>query len=140
VVDLAELVSPVILYPILRADLVACLRALGDLEGQTRTWANDVGLGDPMLDFDFVVHTIFDDLHLEESPDKAIGTVLRDEAEVLAISRVVDALNDFWQARGMSESLSNSDLRSEEWAVVVGSSQLAFELLNSPEDASDRPL
>jgi len=115
-------------YPNLRDQLIDCLRSLSDRAYQRDAWVNrnlPLGQGD---NFDLAIHVLFDDLGLEEDPRGAIGVFLYDEAEIVLISDLIEALNAIFDKYGTS--LSDEDyIEKPEWKRVLETAKIAWSAL-----------
>ena len=82
-------------HPDMREELIQHLLALSDADYQYRVWV--LGSGDEKTgiihdEFDYSVHFLYDDSLLASDPGSTVGWILRDQTEVMKISKLVESI------------------------------------------------
>lgn len=118
-------------YPEMRADVIAALTSLADLEHQRRVWVERQRTGPDYDDsLDLVVHTLFDDIDVCVNPERWVGLVLR-PAEVESLR----ALGSTFQ--GVLDDLGDSTdadyLADPRWPEVVARGAAARSAMIGPD-------
>jgi hypothetical protein len=113
----------VVKYPWMRDELTAVLKSLSSREYQEKYW---IGLEfDEKVkedNFDLSVHFLYDDTELSEAPERTVGIILKDENEVVAIRRLVRAIDVVFERYGLN--LSDAQyLQKPEWKAVIDSAR-----------------
>ena len=106
-------------HPQLRGLLIAALEALCDPAFQQRVWIR--GEIDPRdryhVDFDQVVHTIWDDLRFGEAPLRSIGFTTRNRDEADAVAAVAAGIDGLLERYGTDRS-DEEYMRTPEWTEL----------------------
>ena len=102
------------------AEIVECLRELGDAEYQQRVWIR--GEGDEVSSFAEATCRLFDDTGLGDLLEKR-DTVISPEADAV-LSRLSDSLDSF------DEMTDEQILRSRRWPAVRRLALQAIEVIN----------
>lgn len=106
-------------YPSMRQEIIDTLKILADVDYQRRAWVHrQFPSGIQYDDFDTAVHVLFDDSHLADAPEKAIGWILEDEVEVQAIRPVIQAVDNILNQLG-TEISDEEYINSAQWGEVV---------------------
>lgn len=121
----------IVKYPHLRTELVEVCASLSDADYQRRVWLNP----DSAESFDYVVHFLFDDTPLSESPDRCLGDVLVNRDEVDAVRGLCASIDEVLRIGG-SELRDGDYIEMKEWCNVLDAAARAHELLC--EDLDDR--
>lgn len=115
-------------YPEMRAELIACLRGLSDLDYQRKCWV--LGECTPGVEdnFDLAVHFLFDDTELSANPEELIGYILKSSVEARAIRNLCRTIDDIFDEYGTD--LTDEDyINLREWRDVVDYAKEALSLL-----------
>jgi hypothetical protein len=117
-------------YPELRKELVEHLQALSDLGYQQRVWIGKGAEGSVQHDeFDYVVHFLYDDTQLAESPHATIGWILCDASEAELIAALVARIEAIFQKYG-TDLTDAQYIRLPEWDAVVGAARIARDAIS----------
>lgn len=87
-------------YPEMREELIHELSSI-----VTSIRESDEICDEIAVDFDYLVHFLFDDTKLAEDSSLLIGWILRDTDEAMAITLVVSSMNDFFSVKGVSSDI-----------------------------------
>lgn len=141
-VELVE--SPVIgdvEFPDMRREVQEAVRVLADTGYQERLWLPGVPPGNGVMDWDLVVHTLYDDTFISEDSRSTVGYILRDVEEAEILDRVIEALNRVFKQLSSMEAPVREVLRTPAWPDVVARAAAACALLdrNDRERAESGP-
>lgn len=120
-------------YPGMRFRLISCLEDLSNKQKQTKDW---VKISVPHFFWDNLsedVAIIFDEFSLDSNPEKALGSILRDNKEIETINPVVNSLNRVLNKIGI-EQPDSAYLNSPLWDDVVEAAKHAYAVLMKDED------
>lgn len=118
-------------YPEMREELIQHLHALSDADYQHRVWVlggADEKTGTKHDEFDYAVHFFYDDSSLASDPSSTVGWILRDQAEVMKISKLIECIELIFQKYGTK--LSDAEyIRLFEWGAVLAAAADAAVLI-----------
>lgn len=118
-------------HPDMREELIQHLFALSDADYQHRIWVlggADEKIGTVHDEFDYAVHFLYDDSRLASDPSSTVGWILRDQAEVMKISRLVESIEVVFQKYGTK--LSDAEyIKLPEWAAVLATAKDAADFI-----------
>ena len=118
-------------YPKMREELIGHLLALSDVDYQHRVWVlggADEKTGTIHDEFDYAVHFFYDDSLLAREPDLTVGWILRDQAEVVKISKLIESMELIFQKYGTKLS-DREYIELPEWGAVVAAAKDAALLI-----------
>lgn len=118
-------------YSDMREELIQHLFALSDADYQYRVWilgGTDEETSTTHDEFDYAVHFLYDDSLLASDPGATVGWILRDETEVMKISKLVESIEVIFQKYGTS--LSDAEyIKIPEWANVLATAKDAADFI-----------
>jgi len=107
-------------------EIIGAVRELADLTYQRKHW---IGGPAPQTRFADVVHRLFDDTALNDAPALCVGEFLINEAELMALTKAMRALDVVFEAYGYD--LTDIDYTFKpEWSAVIFAAQDAIALLD----------
>lgn len=99
---------------------------MADINYQQQVWVKkQYPPGVQYDDFDRVVHVLMDDTLLKDAPEKTIGTILEDEAEMHVVTAVIGAIDHVLKMHG-TELTDEEYIHTAEWTQVVETAQAAL--------------
>jgi hypothetical protein len=116
-------------FPWMRAQLVEHIRGLAAFEYQKENWTAAKRAASNYDEFDEIIHFLFDDTVLERDTEAAIGTILYDKREVLAVKVIVAAIDAVLQEYGILREEEYLD--KPEWMDVVAHAATALPILEA---------
>lgn len=118
-------------HPDMREELIQHLFALSDADYQYRVWVlggADEKTGTIHDEFDYAVHFLYNDSLLASDPSSTVGWILRDQAEVMKISMLVERIEVIFQKYGTK--LSDAEyIELPEWAAVLATAKDAADFI-----------
>lgn len=116
-------------HPWWREELFRALRKLADVEYQQQVWIKHIFPSNVTHDsLDEVIHILFDDTSLAESPEDTVGWILENEMEVEAVKQVSQALDSMLIVLGTD--LSDAQyIASPYWNQIVETAATALSIL-----------
>ena len=117
-----------IIFPEIRLEVIGAVRELADLAYQRKHWVGGSASA-PRTCFDDVVHWLFDDTSLSDAPASCVGSFLISEAELVAITKAMRALDVMFDAYGF-ELVDVDYTFKPEWSAVISAAQEAITLLD----------
>ena len=115
-------------FPEMRAEVMIAVAMLSDLRAQHREWL----AARPAEGFDDVVHALYDDTSLFDSPSTQVGICLKDATEAELIQRLFDALESVFEAIGTKASDAEY-INHPLWINVVAAARDAHSFMSQNE-------
>ncbi len=115
--------------PYMRRELVLSLKALSDLDYQYAIWVRGEFPHENFYDSLYnTLNIIYDDSDLAVNSEDYIGSILKNEEEMHALDKVVEALQVIFDTYG--EALSDKEyIELTEWRNVIPAAKEAYELI-----------
>ncbi len=131
---LKQTMTTALRYPDMRTDLVACANALADDVHQRTVWLDQ--LPRRVWDnFNEVIHFLYDDTSLDQTPERYVGTILYGQDEVEAVRRLTISLDRLFERHGLKQT-DAFYMASELWKVVQGEARSLSALLSVNDTAN----
>lgn len=80
------------------------------------------------VEFDYAVHFLYDDTDLAEDVRSLMGIILKNDAEVIAMQNIINALNTLFDKYGTDLS-DHEYINKPEWKNIVDATRVALDIL-----------
>ncbi len=123
-------------YPYMRLEITETLKELSNREDQLKEWVDPKyahAFWDTLM---FSIHTLFDDIPLEEDPEGQIGYSLYNEEEVQVIKPLIAALNQVMDEIDENQP-DEAYITSPLWDEVVRTAGEAYEAFKKNDELYD---
>jgi hypothetical protein len=119
-------------FPQMRAELQYAVNALADEEFQRHAWrrqgSHDLGI---TYSFDMALHTLLDDSIVADEGRAAVGPILKDDQELVAVQRLVEAARQLIAEIGLQGTFDDARARPS-WTAVIDTAKRAKSVLGAP--------
>lgn len=115
-------------FPEIRTNLFRFVSSLADLEYQKTKWGKFDPSAGSYDDFDMAVSFIYDDACLNDDPAQSIGTILIDDHEVVALTRLIAAIDNLLGKYGNDLS-DDQYIKKFEWKAILDCAKEVMKLI-----------
>lgn len=113
-------------YPVMRNELLMTLRALADPTYQQNIWVERNFPNETFYDdYDMAIHTLYDDLGLDDEGCMQVGFVLCNQTVADLVHEVIVALEHIFDTLGVDSDFEVIR-RSNGWPEVIRSARVAY--------------